>query len=310
LLGISSPSTVFYEIGTNIGRGLIEGLQAIHSDAVAAMEAIFNAMSNVAALGGGFAGHFESQVLDPMREGLAATEEQLAGMDDYMASLVEALGYDENFLSGHNAVLELMRRMNYEYATPQEREQARALLAMYYERNAMQAEYIQMQQALIAEETRLARLQEKQQQNAFLQEQLKLLQLIRENNLSTSILDGLVLGIHADAGALMDAMRAALYELISAAEAQLRISSPSLVFRDIGRQMNRGLIMGLGDNRGVLAAMRESMDEVAARAFGASLPALALAGGGRTAHLYGGQHFYIQQTRGSVLDDVQALLSP
>lgn len=309
LLGISSPSAVFFEIGTDIGRGLIAGLQAIHSDAVAAMEAIFDAMSNVATLGGGFAGHFESQVLDPMREGLAATEEQLAGLDDYMASLVEALGYDENFLSGPNAVLELMRRMNYEHATPQEREQARALLSMYYERNAMQAEYIQMQQALIAEEQRLARLQEKQQQNAFLQEQLKLLQLIRDNNLSASILDGLVLGIHADAGALMDAMRAALSELIAAAEAQLRISSPSLVFRDIGRQMNRGLIMGLGDNRGVLAAMRESMDEVAARAFGASLPALAVSGG-RTAHLYGGQHFYIQQTRGSVLDDVQALLSP
>ena len=100
----------------------------------------------------------------------------------------------------------------------------------------------------------------------------------------------------------------ALEQMLKAAEKKLGIASPSAVFKQIGQQINRGLLIGLADNRGVINAMREAMDDIAVRATVASFPALAA--GGRTAHLYGGQHFYIQQPRRSVLEDIQTLLAP
>lgn len=307
LLGIASPSTLMYEIGVNTAQGLINGIRSKITDAAEAMSAIFEAMGNVSGIAGSFGSQFEQQVLDPMRRGIAAMEDQMADWDDSMAAIVEQLGYGPGFLMDPGAVLELNRLINYEYATQQQKDQARVLLAFMRERNRMQLDYIELQRQLAAEERRLAALQEKQQQNAFLQEQLKLLEFFRKNNLSTSILDGLVLGLNADAGAIMDAMRHALEQMIAVAQNELGIASPSKVFRGIGEQVNRGLLMGLSDNRPVIAAMRDTMDSIAARAYATVIPA---ASNGKTAHLYGGQHFYFERPGRNVLDDVQVLLAP
>ena len=308
LLGISSPSTIFYDIGVNIGQGLVNGILATAEDVASAMDSIFKMMGNVSGIAGGFGSQFQRQILDPLQDGVAAMGKQLGDWDDTMSAIAQQIGYDARFPFNPGAESELLRLINYEHASPQQRDQARVLLSMMRERNQLQVDYLELQQELAAEERRLAALQEKQNQNAFLQEQLKLIQLIRDNNLSADILSGLTLGLGADAGALMDAMRHALEQMIQAAEQQLGIASPSAVFKQIGQQINRGLLIGLADNRGVINAMREAMDDIAVRATVASFPALAA--GGRTAHLYGGQHFYIQQPRRSVLEDIQTLLAP
>jgi hypothetical protein len=305
---IESPSQLTFWAGEMIGQGLVDGIRSKFSDAAVVMDELFSMMGNVSGLAGGFGGQFQRQVLDPLRASLDASQDGLDDINEAIERMTEQLGYDPGFTRTPGAILELMRRMNYQYATEQEKATARTLLAFLRERNRLTLDHLRLQQELEAQEARLARLQEAQAQNDFLQEQLKLIQLIRENGLSADILRGLTLGIGADAGALMDAMRRALEEMIRAAEQELGIASPSSVFRNIGRQVNRGLLIGLSDNRGVVSAMRDMMDDVAARAAAASFPALVA--GGQSANLYGGQHFYFQQRRGSVLEEVQGLLRP
>ncbi|MBX7254536.1 MAG: hypothetical protein K1X50_21320, partial [Candidatus Promineofilum sp.] len=308
LLGISSPSQVFFDIGENIGQGLINGIRATITDAAAALEALFEAMGNVSGLAGGFGNQFQRRVLDPLRRGVEASQGSIDEMTAALERMATQLGYEEGFLNRPDAILELMRRANYQYATPAEKATAQTMLAFLRERNRLQVQHIQLQRDLAEQEERLALLQEKQAQNDFLQQQLELIKFVKDNNLSADILNGITWGIGADAGALMDAMRRALTQMIAEAQKTLGIASPSRVFREMGMQVNRGLLVGLADNRQVLAAARGMMDEIAAQAVAASFPALAA--GGRSANLYGGQHFYFQQPGGSILDDVQRLLAP
>jgi hypothetical protein len=88
---------------------------------------------------------------------------------------------------------------------------------------------------------------EKQRQDlAFLQEQAKLLELIREHGLdAAAIMGGIELGIDADVGAIVQAMTAAMQAIVEQAEAELGISSPSQVFAAIGIEMMSGLREGI-----------------------------------------------------------------
>ena len=99
------------------------------------------------------------------------------------------------------------------------------------------------EQAKLNEMEREALALEKQRQDlAFLQEQAKLLELIREHGLDAgAILGGIELGIDADVGAIVQAMTAAMQAIVEQAEAELEISSPSRVFARIGSQMMAGL---------------------------------------------------------------------
>ena len=108
---------------------------------------------------------------------------------------------------------------------------------------------IAAQERLVNEQRKLTQMErealalEKQRQDlAFLQEQAKLLELIREHGLDAgAILSGITLGIDADVGAIVRAMTAAMQAIVEQAEAELGISSPSMVFARIGSQMMAGL---------------------------------------------------------------------
>jgi hypothetical protein len=313
--GISSPSTLMYWAGQMIAQGLIDGIRSMQSTAAEAMDALFAAMGNVSGLAGGFGTQFQRQVLDPLRNSLKASQDGLDDIDAAIERMTEQLGYDPGFARTPGAILELMRRANYQYATEQEKATARTLLAFLRDRNRLNQEHLRLQRELEEQESRLALLQEKQQQNDFLQEQLKLIQFIRDNNLSADILAGLELGIGADAGALMDAMRRALEQMIRAAEDELGIGSPSRVFRQIAAQAKQGLIVEMRDSRAVARAARGmvsnmvdaaqlALDTVGSGAAGSMVDS------SRRMTMYGGQHFYFQQRRGSVLEEVQGLLAP
>lgn len=303
-----SPSRTTYPWGESIGEGLIAGVRSTFSGAAAVMDELFSVMGNVSGLAGSLGGQFDRRVLTPLQNGVAASEAALASWDETMNGIAAQLGYGEGFLRTPAAVLELQRRMNYEFASPGERAAAQVLLSMMAERNRMNLQHLELQRQLEQEEARRAALQRAQNENDFLQEQLKLIQLIRDNGLGADLLAGLRLGLGADAGQLMDVMREALQRMIAVAEAELGIASPSKVARKLMGQWNLGLIAGMDDNRKVLTAARDLMDLVAVP--GRDTAGSFMADGGRTAHLYGGQHIYIQRPTRSVLDDIQVLLAP
>jgi hypothetical protein len=95
-------------------------------------------------------------------------------------------------------------------------------------------------------EQRLLEIERQRQQLGFLQEQLKLLQLIRDAGLDpAAILGGLELGLDADVSGLLAATSAATQALIDQAEQDLGIGSPSKVFMEIGRNVMAGLTGGI-----------------------------------------------------------------
>jgi hypothetical protein len=99
---------------------------------------------------------------------------------------------------------------------------------------------------IAAAQERLLGIQKQQQQLDFLNEQQKLLDLISKNELDAGeILQGLQLGIDANAGSLLDAMGRALGAVIDKTNETLQIASPSKVFERIGARVMEGLQMGL-----------------------------------------------------------------
>src|SRR3990170_9165666 len=98
------------------------------------------------------------------------------------------------------------------------------IIGLIHQRNILEADYA-------AEQERILALQRQQQDLAFLQQQLELLDLIREHQLDPAdILGGMQLGLQANMSGVLEALTRAMQALIAEAEAQLGIASPSAVF--------------------------------------------------------------------------------
>jgi hypothetical protein len=312
---IDSPSDLMFWVGTMIGQGLIDGIRATAADAVAALDSIFEAMGNVAGLGGGFGGEFKRRVLDPLEAGLDDLNQQIEGYDDSIQGMAEMLGLGD--LVGTPGWEQMIQRfIDSPFASDEQRGIARTLMASLRERARLTAEQIEMQRELIRQQERLAAMEEKRAQIGFLQQQLDLIKLITDNGLGLDILQGIELGIGADPGALMDAMAAAMRRMIQAAEDELGIASASKVFKRIAAQAQEGLIVQMADSRGVVRAARGMVRnmaesaELALAGVGAGADSAGAMDSSRRLTMYGGQHFYFQQRRGSVLEEVQGLLTP
>lgn len=285
---IESPSQRMYGVGTMIAQGLIDGIDSMAGEAAAAMDALFERMSDVGGLGGGFARFFERQTLDPMRDQLGEFQTALEGMG-------EQLGLGADAWLDPMTTLRLMRMAGTGFlATTQEEATARTMLAMMRERGELSAEYIDQQ-------ARLAELQEKQAQIGFLQQQYELLKLIRDNGLDTSLLEGLTFGLGADAGALMDAMSAAMQAMIQAAEDELGIHSPSRWAIDTMQNLF-GTMTRTAEQEA--ASLRQTLGRALEPALGAVSQET---GGGsvdnsRRATNYGGIHYHVQGNGASPLE--------
>jgi len=124
---------------------------------------------------------------------------------------------------------------------------------MQRELNGATAEYEDQQAAI-------AKLQEKQQQFAFLQSQLDLINQLTEAGLDPNqILAGISLGLDASQEDLLAAMTATIEALIAQAESALEISSPSKVFTRFGEFISGGLAQGIIANAVAPAMAMESM---------------------------------------------------
>lgn len=172
-------------------------------------------------------------------------------------------------------------------------------------RNELQREYR-------LEEERILALQKAQQDLDFLQQQMDLLKLIRENGLDAAdILDGIELGLGADQRGIIDAMVRAMQEMIKAAEAELQIASPSQVFERMGQMVNRGLALGISETVPVKRAMRNLMGVV-------KQPADMQGAGRQYNYDYGhnqvenkfGPSYHYHYEDGSIIEQTQVMMRP
>ena len=113
--------------------------------------------------------------------------------------------------------------------------QMTALLALEREREGILQEQARLQEVLYG-------FEKQRQDLAFLEQQVKLLDLIKEYGLDAAdILGGMELGIDASTESLIQAMTNAMQEIIESIEDELEIGSPSMRFAEIGTQMMAGL---------------------------------------------------------------------
>ena len=306
--GISSPSTLMYWAGTMIGQGLIDGITAMVQPAAEAMDALFKAMSDVANMGGGFANIFKDKTIDPM---LGRLDELQAGIEvrnDSIGETVKRLGLD---MAEPGWELMLQRFATSDYSSAEQRALAQNALALLGERRDMTVEQIELQKELAAQQERIAAIEERRAQIGFLQQQLDLIKMIKDNNLDASILDGIKLGLDADAGGLMDAMAEAMRRMIAAAEDELGVHSPS--------RWAQGLMQNvIGTMAATAERERSGLQRSLSRVLGGALePVAAMAGPGvgaqtadnsRRTVVNGGVHNYYGAGRGSALDEMEVLM--
>lgn len=109
-----------------------------------------------------------------------------------------------------------------------------------------QQERLRLEEEFAAEQERVLALQQQQQQLEFLQQQFDLIQAITDAGLDPAeILDGITLGLDASLPDLIEAMTVAMQALVTAANEELQIQSPSKVFMGISKQIIGGLTGGL-----------------------------------------------------------------
>ncbi len=192
-LGIESPSKVFIEIGENIAQALILGIENYYSRVRDVIRALVDQARNAADLGSGFAGYLRATQLDPLNRQIGDTEARLKEIDKQLAE-------NRNAEAGSLA--------EYDY-----RQQEIARL------EAERQSLLDEQTANLAEQARIqeeiTRLEEEQRKLAFLEQQVKLLDILKFHNLDPAqILQGVELGLGASAEGLVVAMTRALSAII------------------------------------------------------------------------------------------------
>ena len=245
LLGIQSPSRMFYEIGENVAQGFINALGDNEGNVSAAVDNMLAITSSLSSIGSTISGVYEKREIAPLEDALKAIKENLP-KDKEIERLATALGLTvsqfEAMSSADIAYLggaEIMAS-NEDFAAAQH------YIQLLEERKRLQDELYDKTQAMLE-------LEKQQQDLALLKAQQDLLNLIRDNNLSASILDGLELGLDADLGAIMAAMSAAMQEMLAAAQTELGIASPSKEFYRIGQQVTAGLANALWAGEGMIS---------------------------------------------------------
>ena len=258
-LDAHSPSRVFMTVGDAIIAGIIEGLdrsedelydklQSVAETLHGIAEGVFNLQSDALQLDIEAADSDLLKALTDMRWKYLLTPEQLDTLSNadptQLPYILRQLKQDPNFQTeAAAAALE-------------------EAIQLADQRNALEQEYIHQQEELKA-------LEQARQQLDFLGYQVELLNLIKDNSLDASILDGLELGLDANMSDIIAAMTAAVQELITKTEEELGIASPSKVFRDIGQNIMRGMALGIADHKSLDAVLRERL--LSAQQVGVSL---------------------------------------
>jgi hypothetical protein len=217
-----SPLYGLHKAGAGIVHNIMDGIEAAWPDLMTMAMMLSSELVDVMDFGGklgGIAGDFinryEDEFVDPLEKGLKQSQKDV----EHWLEL-----YEEARLAGDP---ELTARFLHglEIAQGQLTEKTR--------------EYEAAQARILAIEKQRADLD-------FLQSQMDLLDLIAEHGLDpAAILGGMELGLDASLEDLLDALTAAMQEIIIAAEGELGISSPSKEFQRIGEQAMAGMTTGI-----------------------------------------------------------------
>lgn len=191
--------------GLDLG-GLFEKLQA---DAENFADALFDAAGAFGGLGNTAADLFEQQTLDPMRKQIDALD---SGIQDSLSEFEKLSGLKFDSLEELMNAAPMLAQMGL----------GQEAAALYNDITDSYRERVALAEELAAQEERVLKLQQQQQQLDFLNQQFELIKLIQENGLNPAdVLNGVQLGANADPAALIDAMSKALEEILGKLAGQL-----------------------------------------------------------------------------------------
>jgi hypothetical protein len=132
---------------------------------------------------------------------------------------------------------------------------------------------IQMQEKMIEQQEKLLALEEQRSRLDFLQQQVNLLELIREHGLDPAdVLGGIELGVNASIEDLMEAMSLTLQRLLDQVNEELGIHSPSRIMADVGSQIMAGLAQGIEGGFSLPAEAMQRM--ISGLSGGSNIPAI------------------------------------
>lgn len=247
------------ETGEILTAEMIEGIR--ERVRLANLDDLLGVGGSLGSFGRAVADRFTTEVLDPIQaqmEGLDADIADIASQREIaMRQIATLAGVDVGQVNALMPQIHLRAVM----------ENNRPLLAVIQGLNNLNAESADLEQQraeaaaeYAAQQERILELQRQQADLAFLQQQLDLLQTIRDAGLNPAdVLEGITLGLDASLPDLIEAMSGAMAAIIAAAEDELQIASPSGVFRDIFRQVGAGGEIGLEESTDMLARAARRM---------------------------------------------------
>jgi len=288
-LGISSPSKLFAEVGFAIPEGMADGIIAGSGEVIGALDELFQFAGGVSRLGSTAARMWEERFVDPLRDEMRQGASDLKDMEKERKKALGKMTAKEEAqlaklvadwqkvqelqraadeagtlvswrdLQWINAVDTAVGHYNATHKWTIEQEAARIKLTEEQERRT---------EELLAAEEKLAALRKQQADLQFLQDQIALLKMLREEGLDVAdILGGMALGVDASLPDLIAAMTRALQAMVERAEQEMEIGSPSKVS---AKRIGRPFVLGIG--AGIMQAMRQlervTLPEVTARLAG------------------------------------------
>lgn len=211
-------------IGTQMLEQIAFEGELIMQDLIQIMGDRLNALreqgSVFAGVGGTAAGIFKKQKVDPLKEQVKGLNAQLKDLSKQREKLLkqEDGGYQTLY----------------------------QLVALEDQMNTLQRERAGLLDKQVEAEKKLAEFEDAKQRLDFLNQQVKLLDLISEHGLDAGqILQGMTLGVNASVEELMLAMARAIEGIIAQTQSTLQLGSPSRVFAKIGRDMMTGWAQGI-----------------------------------------------------------------
>lgn len=270
-LQAQSPSRLFMEMGESIIGGIVAGLDEEKDTLYGAMADIADELYGVATAGLAWLGDPLAMQLDAQDDLIRDLAGQVEAALEPFGLLGLRLGADVTDrlrgmeLDQLRSSLYGLRYSNEYMTTPAVAAEVERLIALADERAAAEAELLRIQEeAAEVEERRLA-LEEERARLDFLQAQIDLVNTVRELGLSTSILEGLELGLDANAEDLVEAMRQVIARLIEAAEDELEIASPSRVGYGLMANFMDAMTRGIAENsRDPVDALADTYDAMLA----------------------------------------------
>jgi len=270
----------------------IDNLPFLHSGTIHL--GIFRAAQQASGVLGSLGGQLQDSILDPLKQVPKLTEDLNTAIGNFIPALMQSNFFFDlanystpgqllnNSATGLNNIIGALQRLA--AVDPSTRERVQTLLDManaardYYQQlqNVTDAtrEYtgttdsiLSVTDALNAQrqaEEQLAHVEEQRAQFNFLQQQLEFIRLVADSGLNVGeVFSGIQLGINANLGDLITVVSDTMQQLISAANDELQIHSPSKVFMHIGQQIMSGLMLGIQKAENTLSLLATPASQVA-----------------------------------------------